>query len=165
MCEISSKTECSYRSKYWAEGVVYCTCGTCLMPTEHTRRLTKEKFDTLSIPYFVIENGSWHGARYWKTDAQREYHQTTTCSRKALRLKFNSILERFQQHDTYSESQLAIGWTEDTCRHVDQIANLVLHCHMEREATVGSLFSTRKALMQRRLLRSCQANQRFGPEI
>ena len=25
--------------------------------------------------------------------------------------------------DTYRESQKAIGWTEDTCRHLDQIAN------------------------------------------
>ena len=33
----------------------------------------------------------------------------------------NSILQRFQQHDTYRESQQPIGWDEDTCRRLDKI--------------------------------------------
>ena len=109
--------------KYWAEGVVYRTCGNCLILTEHTRRLTKEKFDAMYMPYFVIKKGSFRGARHGMTDDQREYHQARTCLRKALCKNYNSILERFQKHDTYLESQLAVGWTEDTCRHLDQIAN------------------------------------------
>ena len=33
LSDISSKTQGSYCSNYWAESVVYCTCGTCLIPT------------------------------------------------------------------------------------------------------------------------------------
>ena len=40
----------------------YCTCGICLVPTENTKRLAKAKFDTPSIPYFVVQQGSRHGA-------------------------------------------------------------------------------------------------------
>ena len=33
--------------------IVYCICGTRLIPTEYTKRLAKETFNTLSIPYFI----------------------------------------------------------------------------------------------------------------
>ena len=91
-----------------------------MIPTEYTKPLTEEKFDTLSIPYFVVKKRSRHGADCGKTDALREYHQARHCFTKAL--KICSILERFQKHDTYRESQHAVGWTEDTCRRLDQIA-------------------------------------------
>ena len=84
--------------------------------------MTEEKFDTLSIPYFVVKKRSRHGADCGKTDALRENHQARQCFSKALKLKFCSILERFQKHDTYRESQSAVGWTEDTCRRLDEIA-------------------------------------------
>ena len=109
-------------SKYWAGSVIYCTCRNCLIPTEQTRRLTKEKFDALSILYFV-SMGSCRGARNGENDNQREYHQARTCSREGLSSNYNSILDRFQKHDTYRESQMAIGWTEDICSYLDQIAN------------------------------------------
>ena len=136
LCEFSSKTQCSSCSKYWADGVVYWICENCLIPPGNTKRLTKEKFDSLSIPYFVIKKGSYLGARHGKTDDQRQYHQVKVSSRKDHNNKSKPILERFQKtgnssrflkdskkRDTYCESQMAIGWTENTCRHLDQIAN------------------------------------------
>ena len=48
-CEISSKSHCSYYVKYWTEGIVH------LIPTEYTRRLTKEKFDAPTIPDFLTK--------------------------------------------------------------------------------------------------------------
>ena len=35
LCEISSKTQCPHCSKYWAEGIGCCTCGTFLITTEY----------------------------------------------------------------------------------------------------------------------------------
>ena len=71
LCEISSKTKCLDCSKYWAEGIVKCTCVGHVRYLQSTRNdLTKDKFDTLSIPYFFLK-GSRHGARDRKTDAQR----------------------------------------------------------------------------------------------
>ena len=109
--------------KIWADGVVYCTCGTCLIPTDKTRLLTKEKFDFLSIPYFVKRKGSYRGARHCKNDDQREYHQAKVSFRKATSDNFNSVLERFQKQDACRESQIAIEWTQDICKQLDQKAN------------------------------------------
>ena len=96
------RLKCSSCSKYWADGVV-CGCGDCLPATEKTRFLTEHQFDLLSMHFFEGQHG--------KTDEQREYHQAKS-----------SILERFQKQDSYRESQIEIGWTEDTCRHLDQMA-------------------------------------------
>ena len=123
LCEFSSKTQCSSCSKYRADGVVYWICENCLIPPENTKRLTKEEFDSLSIPYSVIKKGSYLGARDGKTDDQCEYHQVKVSLRKYHSNKFKSILERFPKRDTYCESHMAIGWTGNTCRHLDQIAN------------------------------------------
>ena len=79
LCEIFLKIQCSYSSKYWTEGLVYCTCGTCLIHTEYMRRLTKKKFDALTMPYFVIEKGTRHRVCYGRNEAQREYRQAKDC--------------------------------------------------------------------------------------
>ena len=150
-CEISSKTQCSDRSKYWADGAVYCTCGSCPIPTENTRLLQKRN----------ANRGAWHG----KTDDQREYHQAKVSLRKAHSKIFKSILERFQKQDTYRESQVAIGWTEDTCSHLDQIANEdnpYIATWSERQRYENNRKLALNA--QRRLLRSCPGNKRFASE-
>ena len=38
LCEICPKVQCFYCLKYWTERIVFCTCGTCLVPTEFTRK-------------------------------------------------------------------------------------------------------------------------------
>ena len=34
---------------------LYCICGQCLLPSEKQKRMTKEKFDLLSTPCFIIK--------------------------------------------------------------------------------------------------------------
>ena len=80
--------------------IVDCTCGTCLVPTEFTRKLNRKRFDALIIPHFSIEKGGSHGARHGKSEAQREYHQAKDCLGKAKKKKVDSILQRFQQSET-----------------------------------------------------------------
>ena len=138
------------------------------MPTECTKRLTEENFDTLSIPYFVVKKGSRRGADCGKTDALRENHQARQCFRKALKLKFCSILERFQKHDTYRESQSAVVWTEDTCRRLDEIAKedksyIATWSEWQRFENNWKLAFESARLnctndRERRLLRSCRGN-------
>ena len=110
MCEISLKVQCIHRLKYWTTGILYSTCGTCMIPTEHTRRLNRRTFDALSMPYFVIKKGPPHGARHVNTKAQREYLQAHQCLKKAKKKKYDTTLQRLQQSDTYRESHLTIGW-------------------------------------------------------
>ena len=42
LCEISHQIQCLYCVTYWTEGIVYCACGTCLVPTDATRKLNRE---------------------------------------------------------------------------------------------------------------------------
>ena len=145
----------------------------CLIPTEYTKPLTEEKFDTLSIPYFLVKKVSRHDARYGKTDALREYDQARHCCRKALKLKFCLLLEGFQQQDTYRESQHAVVWTEDTSRRLDQIGKedkSYIATWSERQRFENNWKLSLNAqgsiapMTERRLLRSFQGNQRYAPE-
>ena len=81
-CGMSSKVQCNRCLKYWTIGIVYCTCGTCIIPTERTRRLIRERFHALSVPNFVIKKGPHHGARHCRSEAQREYCQAHQCLKK-----------------------------------------------------------------------------------
>ena len=140
LCEISSKTQCSRCSKYWAEGIVYCTCGTCLAPTEYTNRWTKEKFDTLSIPYWVSRKGSHHSARCGKTEAQREYRQAKDCLKKAMKQKkarssndYNSRIRTENLNNLLDGPKtFADIWTRSRMK-------MTLNCHVVRVATVRTL--------------------------
>ena len=50
LCEIFPKMQCPYCLKYWTEGIVCCTCGTYLVPTEFTRKLKKWKIRRIDNP-------------------------------------------------------------------------------------------------------------------
>ena len=97
LCEISPKVQCLYCLNCWIEGIVYCTCATCLFPTESTRKLNRERFDALTVLNFLIKKGGSHGARHGDSEAQREYNQGKLSLRKARKNKFDLILQRFQQ--------------------------------------------------------------------
>ena len=64
--EVCTETQCSSCAQYWPDGVLYCICGQCLLPSEKQRLKTKEKFDLLSIPNFIKKKGASRGARHGK---------------------------------------------------------------------------------------------------
>ena len=131
------------------------TCGNCPILTEKMRLLSKEKLDFLSTPIFVKKKGSHSVSRHGKTDDQRKYHQAKVSLRKTKSNYFKSILGGDQEQDTYRESQNAIGWTEDACKHLDQVANeigltLPLRAKDKDTRTTGSWLSTRGDQCHRR---------------
>ena len=75
LCEIIPKVQCSHCLLYWNQGIVYCTCGQCLIDIESRIKFNKLRLDALSIPKFVIKKGRSHGARHGKTEEQREYQK------------------------------------------------------------------------------------------
>ena len=74
LCETTPKVHCSHCLLYWNQGIVYCTCGQCLMDSKSRRNFIRLRLDTLSIPNYVIKKGATHGARHDKTEVQREHH-------------------------------------------------------------------------------------------
>ena len=121
LCEISSKIQCLYCMKYWTEGLVYCDCGTC--PTDATRKLNRERFDALKIPVpHLIKKGGSRVARHGRSEDQREYNQARVCLHRAHKQHFDSILQRIQACEIDRSSQTDIGWTEEFCKHLHELA-------------------------------------------
>ena len=62
--------------------IVHCTCGTCLRPTDTTRKLSKHRFDVLSIPSYVIKKGPSHGARYGNNKEAKNLSRSSRLGKK-----------------------------------------------------------------------------------
>ena len=113
---------CSHSLSYWTKIIVFCTCGTCLCLPEKTRKLNKDRFDTLSIPNCVIKNCPTHGARHGNTEEQRIYHVAHNAYKRCLEKKDDDILDRFLNSPRYRASQTEQGWTEELCAKYDALA-------------------------------------------
>ena len=106
--KLHQKVQCSHGLLYWNQGIVYCTCGQCLIYSE---------LDALSIfiPNYVIEKSATNGARHGKTKVPRKYHQAWNAWKRVANSQgehFTSIHDRFLRDSAYRESQLANRWTE-----------------------------------------------------
>ena len=108
--------------------MIYCTCGQFLVESESRRKFHKLRLDALFIPHYVIKKGLCHGARHGKTEGQKEYHIAFNawkrCSKRvdSQDEHFKGIHDRFLRDPVYHESQLKIGWTEQTCTEMDELA-------------------------------------------
>ena len=127
-CETIPKVQCSQCPLYWNQGIVCCTCGQCLIYSESLRKFNRRRLDAMSLPNYVMKKGATHGARHGKTEVQRKYHLSwnawTRCCNKVDSQggHFTGIHDRFLRDPVYRESQLAIGWTEQKCKEMDELA-------------------------------------------
>ena len=128
LCETVPKVQCSHCLLYWNQGIVYCTCGQCLIDSESRRKFNKLRLDALSIPNYVIKKGPNHGTRHGKTEEQKEYHMAWNAWKRCCKKvdsqgeHFTGIHDRFLRDPVYRESQLAIGWTEQKCKEWVELA-------------------------------------------
>ena len=128
LCETIPKVQCSHCLLYWNQGIVYCTCGQCLIDSESRRKFSKLRLDALSIPKYVKKKGPNHGTRHGKTKEQTEHHMAWNAWKRCCKKvdsqgeHFTGIHDRFLRDPAYRESQLAIGWTEQKCKEWDELA-------------------------------------------
>ena len=128
LCETSSKVQCSCCLSYWTNCIVCCTCGNYLCHTDSTRKLNRDRFDTLSISNCVIKKGSPHGSRHGKTEEQRLYHTAQNAWKRCRKKKdstgqeYTGILHRLLKNPRCRESKEAHGWTEERCAEYDALA-------------------------------------------
>ena len=128
LCETTPKVQCSHCLLYWNQGIVYCTCGQCLIDSESRRKFNKLRLDALPIPNFVINKGPNHGARHGKTKEQTEYQMAWNAWKRCCKKvdsqseHFTGIHDRFLTDPVFRESQLAIGWSEQKCKEWDEPA-------------------------------------------
>ena len=120
-CAKLPNVQCSQCLLFWNQGIWYCTCGQYLIDSESRRKFNKLRLDALSIPNYVIKKGRSHGARHGKTKVQRAYHLAWKKA-DSLGEHFTGVHDRFLRDPVYRESQLAIGWTEQRWKELDELA-------------------------------------------
>ena len=134
--ETSSKRQCSDCALYWEIGIVYCTCGQCLQPTAMNRQYSKDSFDKLSIPGYVIKKNQSRGPRHGQSLCQTMYHKARDVLRKAQNGKngyCETVLERWYKDAQYRANLSEHGWTEEQIRQYDALALEVLSCEATPE--------------------------------
>ena len=93
LCEISSKIQCPDCSLCWKVGIVYCTCGKFMQPSERNRQTNKDRYDSLSISGYAIKKNPSHGARHGPSMRQHVYHKAHDMQRKVKKKKCRTIKE------------------------------------------------------------------------
>ena len=116
--ETSSQRQCRDCAAYWETGIVYCTCGKCMQTTEKSRQFNKDRFDTLSIPGYVIKKNQSRGLRHGPSLRQTLYHKARDMLLKAKLPKNGSgqtILERWHRDNKYCMSLPEECWQDRGC--------------------------------------------------
>ena len=49
LCETTPKVQCSHCLLYWNQGIVYCTCGQCLIYSDSTRNFNRRRLGVLYL--------------------------------------------------------------------------------------------------------------------
>ena len=123
--ETSSKRQCPDCAACCEIGIVYCTCGKCMQPSERNRQLNKDRFDSLSILGYVIKKNQSRGPRHGQSMRQVMYPKACDMLRKAKLPKNGScetILGRWSTDAVYQKSLSGEGWTEVKIRQYDALA-------------------------------------------
>ena len=108
---------------HWNQGIVYCTCGHLLKESETSRHFHEWRLDAFSIENYVIKKLRPRGARHGKTKVQKEHFIAHNARMRCLKKKFEGIHDCSIKDSTYRDSQLKIGWTEETCIAMDKQAH------------------------------------------
>ena len=67
--------------------------------------MTKERFDLLSILYYIMKMGQSRGAKHGTSQEQCDHLQVNVYLRHAKKTGFSSILERFQECDDWVDGR------------------------------------------------------------
>ena len=77
--------------------VVFCTCRTCLRPSDKVRKFNSDRHDVLSIPHYVIKKGiiPWKAPREYGKTEKKTFMPNSFLIRRRRRGTNQSIQERF----------------------------------------------------------------------
>ena len=81
--ETSSKRQCPDCSLYWEVGIVYCTCGRCLKPSQRVKEYNKDDYDVLSIHGYVVRKNNTRGAKHASSERQRMHSKAEEMLQKS----------------------------------------------------------------------------------
>ena len=128
MCETNPKVQCSQCRLHWNQGVIYCTCGHLLVEKANpvkflvngdwmlspSRTASSRRGNTMVLGTVELKHRnstispSTRGREIKRVDGQEEHYE--------------GIHDRFLRDPVYRDSQLKIGWTEQKCIEMDELA-------------------------------------------
>ena len=110
LCETTPKVQCAHCLLCWNQGIVYCTCGQCLIYSESKINFNRLRLDATSVPDYVIKKAATHGARHGKTEVQREHHLAWNAPKRCCK-KVDSQGEHFtgNSRSIFSEIQFIVN--------------------------------------------------------
>ena len=120
-------TQCHSCLKHLPEGLKFCPCGACLRPDEDTINRIQRRFKASIVPYYFARiNRSRRkkcGEQKWQTD----HWKAKDAMRGAVKHNENKnplISVRWMTDEQNRSSQMAQGWTEAYCRHLDYLVTV-----------------------------------------
>ena len=122
LCETIPKVQCWECIFCWNQGIVHWTCGHLLKESEASQHFHQWRLDAFSIENYVVKKKRPRGARHGRTGAQKEHFTVHKARRRCLKKNLKEILGRFLKDSTFGDSQFRIGWTEETCIAMDELA-------------------------------------------
>ena len=125
LCETTPKVQCSQCLLYWNQGMIYCTCGQCLIDSEFRRKFEHTKTGCTLYPglrdqeRFYPWCSTWQNRRTERVPKKPGMRGRDAAIKLTLKVDiFTGIHDRFLRDPVYCESQLAIGWTERKCKEM-----------------------------------------------
>ena len=85
ICEITPNIPCPNCVTFWPKGIVYCTCGTCLRPSDKVRKLKQWPLRCSANTQLRHQKGPVPWETHRNTERQRIYHQAHVSSGKRRR--------------------------------------------------------------------------------
>ena len=139
LCEIFPKVQCSHCLLHWNQGIVCCICGQCLGESDSRRKFNKTKTGCTLYPALR----DWERALSWCSTRQnrrterapKAWNAWKRCCKKVDSQggHFTGIHDRFPRESVYRESHLAIGWTEQNWKEMDEVAKGNYTYHLSTE--------------------------------
>ena len=89
------------------------------------RQYNKDRYDSLSVPGYVLKKNQSRGPRHCPSLRQTMYHKERDMLRKAKLPENGScetVLESWYTDADYQKSLSDEGWTEEKIRHYDALA-------------------------------------------
>ena len=91
------------------KGLLYSSCGVCLMPSPEQKRKIKTRFEIMSVPFYTVREDDTRRAKHGQNPWQYDHWKARGATEGAQQRKYRSILHRWQKEEAYQESQSARG--------------------------------------------------------
>ena len=135
--EMSTTIECRACLKCAPEGLIYCSCGVCFMPSPEQRKRITIQFEVVSVPYYIVRVDYSRGAKHCESQWQHDHWKARAAKRGATRKKHDAIELRWKNDDKYRAFHTFHGWTKEYCLYLDYLTTFGISAIIRKQPCAG----------------------------